>query len=82
MFLQEFLKKKKDVSAYIDPFKSEYIESVSTFMFKSFDGIHITGRIKFNSGDTRGEQKFESDSLEGLLNSMDIFVKSLNNGRK
>lgn len=71
----------KDSAASVlnDPFSKNCMVGLSTYCSRSnFDGSwSYRGTVKFENGDTEGEQKFKSESLNGLLIKMQAFVETL-----
>ena len=63
-----------------DPFTRDCIKNVHIFYRKCWStDTHwtCTGSIEFQKGNTKGEQKFETHTIEDTLEEMAKFIKTL-----
>ena len=62
-----------------NPFMADKVIQFTTFCMKSsFSGEwSYTGKIEFQNGDTKGEQKFSGEDLAALLRKMELFMAEL-----
>lgn len=68
----------KPLSVLKDPFLKNKITEVCTFMFHlNTTKPVIMGHIKFQNGNTNGQQDFTGNDFEELVDKMDAFVKTL-----
>ena len=61
-----------------NPFKKECIQHIYLSAFKWSSGtIEIEGKVKFQQGNTRGEQKFNANSFPELFMMIQQFCETL-----
>lgn len=66
------------VSALVDPFKKESLESIYLRIDKNWNGVpQFNARICFSNGPTNGEHKITSPDFNSLVKSVELFIKSL-----
>jgi hypothetical protein len=71
------------LSVIKDPFEFDNIREISTHSFIGFSGDwkHM-GKVKFQNGNTLGEQKFEGSSIDDVFVLIKQFVIDLNKKEK
>lgn len=67
----------QSLSILKDPFEKGKIIRVSAYSHILFEGWHHSGTVEFANGKTKGEQKFEGETMGDVLNQMERFIKSL-----
>lgn len=69
-------------SAYLEPFNVDKVDSIIIFLNKSIwtEKVQVSSTIKFKNGNTRGEQVFNSETIEQGMKQMQDFLNQLNNG--
>lgn len=81
MMSDEILKNINDTSLSIltDPFNKKSLISIAMNLTKSnlTNKVYISGSVEFKNNMTKGEQRFEADSLESLLLQIKAFIDSL-----
>lgn len=82
---ETILGKKKAVAGFYDPFNTDCIKSINIFGKEKFAFTsndvgkwEFTGTIEFINGNTKGSQRFNSESLDGVLVQMRAFFKEIN----
>jgi hypothetical protein len=67
------------LSVIKDPFEFNNIKEISTHSFIGFSGNwQHTGKVKFQNGNTLGEQKFQGSSIDDVFILIKQFVIDLN----
>lgn len=73
-----FGNEQKPTTIIQNPFKKECIQHIYLSAFKWSSGtIVIDGLVRFQQGNTKGEQKFEANSFPELLMKIQQFCESL-----
>ena len=73
-----FGEEQKPITTVQNPFKKECIQHIYLSAFKWYDGkIEIEGKVKFQQGNTKGEQKFTANSFPELFMMIQQFCESL-----
>ena len=69
-------------SAYLEPFNVNKVDSIIIFLNKNIwtQQVQVSSTIKFKNGNTRGEQVFNSETIEQGIKQMQDFLNQLNNG--
>lgn len=69
----------KSIADYQNPFTKEGIDGISMNIFRSaYTGkILCYGLVKFKSGNTEGQQKFDAEDFPELYNKIQSFLNSL-----
>jgi len=71
------------LSVIKDPFELDNIMEISTHSFIGFSGgWKHTGKVKFQNGNTTGEQKFQGSSVDEIYILIKQFVIDLNKKEK
>jgi hypothetical protein len=67
------------LSVIKDPFEFDNIKEVSTYSFIGvMGGWKHTGKVKFQNGNTTGEQSFQGSSIDEIFILIKQFVIDLN----
>jgi hypothetical protein len=71
------------LSVIKDPFEFNNIKEISTHSFIGFSGNwQHTGKVRFQNGNTLGEQKFQGSSIDEVFVLIKQFVIDLNKKEK
>ena len=71
------------LSVIKDPFEFDNIKEISTYSFIGvMGGWKHTGKVKFQNGNTTGEQSFQGSSIDEIFILIKQFVIDLNKKEK
>jgi len=71
------------LSVIKDPFEFNNIKEISTYSFMGIMGDwKHTGKVKFQNGNTLGEQKFQGSSIDEVFILIKQFVIDLNKSQE
>lgn len=58
-----------------DPFNKTSIKSIYVSSYKGYSGILVHyGKVEFDNGNTKGEQKFEGESFDDVVLKIKRFI--------
>ena len=69
----------KTPSIIADPFGFEKITSIHLHSYNWGNRWTHSGSVNFKNGNTKGEQIFECNSIDGVLKKIHTFINELNN---
>lgn len=70
---------QEQISILKDPFQSDKLEGLNLFAMKNtFNGSwRYSGTVKFQNGNTKGEQGFTGNDVGDVLHQMEAFISNL-----
>ena len=72
------IEKLESPSSINNPFKKDCITDINIFMRKNWsDEYRYYGYVNFENGNTKGEMRFEGESLEDVYNQIYQFCEGL-----
>jgi hypothetical protein len=76
--IEKEIEKLESPSSINNPFKKDCITDITLFKRKNFsDEYYYAGYINFEYENTKGEMRFEGESLEDVYNQIHQFCESL-----